>query len=230
MSLLPHNSTKFERDVEQSIKYGADVSFLFGFKFENADPQLRLALAWEYSLAQIQSAYDAAGSDSINGSRLSLVEFHRLRGTPAALRNALSWYEFENVIFEEEIPGEHFAEFQIGLDEIPNNLAIDKLIEVAKFAAPLRSRLTRMYNAEYDIRRFVLDESDWGDILSDNSGTRLSEDSPMLSFGRKNAHDLQRPEITTKFSNFRHHFSFAINSDTYKLDEVYPFTMRSWTF
>jgi hypothetical protein len=42
----------------------------------------------------------------------------------------------------------------------------------------------------------------------------------MLSFGRKNAYDLQKPEIITKFCNFRHHFSFAINSDTYKLDEV----------
>jgi hypothetical protein len=42
-----------------SILYGlltvlnANVSLLFGFKFENTDSQLRLALAWEYSLAQV---------------------------------------------------------------------------------------------------------------------------------------------------------------------------------
>jgi hypothetical protein len=48
---LLYNSTKFERDVETAIKYDADVSLLFGFKFENVDLQLRLSLDWEYSLA-----------------------------------------------------------------------------------------------------------------------------------------------------------------------------------
>jgi hypothetical protein len=37
MSLLLYTSRKFERDVEQAIKYAANVSFLSGFKFENAD-------------------------------------------------------------------------------------------------------------------------------------------------------------------------------------------------
>jgi hypothetical protein len=53
MSLLPYNSTKFEKDLEEAIKCAADVSLLFGFRFKNADLQLRLALAWEYSLAQV---------------------------------------------------------------------------------------------------------------------------------------------------------------------------------
>jgi P2-related tail formation protein len=113
MSLLPYNSTKFERDVEQAIKYAANVSFLYGFKFENTDPQLRLSLAWEYSLAQVNI-------DDFAERVLKGLEFHRLRGTPAALRNALSWYGFDNIIIEEEPPGEHFADFQIGIEEIPN--------------------------------------------------------------------------------------------------------------
>jgi hypothetical protein len=95
MSLLPYNSTKFERDVEQAIKYAADVSLLFGFKFENVDPQLRLALAWEYSLTQVNI-------DDFMERVLKGLEFHRLRGTPISLRNALSWYGFHNIIIEEE--------------------------------------------------------------------------------------------------------------------------------
>jgi P2-related tail formation protein len=118
MSLLPPNSTKFERDVEVSIKYGIDLSFLFGFKFENDDPRLRLALAWEYSLAQINI-------DDFAERVLKGLEFHRLRGTPAALRNALSWYGFDDIIIEEEPPGEHFAEFQLGITEIPNGFVPD---------------------------------------------------------------------------------------------------------
>jgi hypothetical protein len=132
MSLLPYNSTKFEKDVEKAITYDVAVEGLHGFKFK--------------TISQIQSTYGAAGGDSINKSRLSLVslvweyslaqvniddfaervlkglEFHRLRGTPAPLRNALSWYGFNNIIIEEEIPGEHFAEFQIGFKKIPNFL------------------------------------------------------------------------------------------------------------
>jgi hypothetical protein len=212
MSLLPYNSTKFEKDVETSIKYGADVSLLFGFKFENADPQLRLALAWEYSLAQINI-------DDFAERVLKGLEFHRLRGTPISLRNALSWYGFDDIIIEEEIPGEHFSEFQIGLDEIPNNLAIDKLIEVAKFAAPLRSRLSRMYNKLYDERCFVLDDSLLDEsLLSDDSGTRLTENGPKLSFGRINTRSIEMPTPIVSAAASRSHFIFAKNIDSWRLD------------
>jgi hypothetical protein len=134
MTLLSPNSTKFERDVEATIKYAADTSSLFGFKFKNTDPQLQLALFWEYSLAQVNI-------DDFTERVLKGLEFHRLRGTPAALRNALSWYGFDDIIIEEDPPGEHFAEFQLGITEIPNGFVPDPIITVAAFAAPLRSRL-----------------------------------------------------------------------------------------
>jgi P2-related tail formation protein len=235
MSLLPPNATKLEKNIEVAVRYDVDVEILNGFKFKTIPP------------LQIQSAYSAVSSDSIIGTRLSLaweyslaqvniddfqervlkgLTFHRIRGTPASLRNALSWYNFDDIIIEEEPPGEHFAEFQIGFklnktgpgSAWPNDLVIDKLIDISKTASPLRSRLTRMYNEEYDIRRFILDASIWGDILSDNSGTRLTPDSPVLSFGRTNRYSITIPEIAAQFHNRRQHFAFATNSDTYKLD------------
>jgi hypothetical protein len=212
MSLLPYNSTKFERDVEQAIKYAADVSFLFGFKFENVDTQLRLALAWEYSLAQVNI-------EDFAERVLKGLEFHRLRGTPAALRNALSWYGFDNIIIEEEPPGEHFADFQIGIEEIPNGFVPDPVINVAAFAAPLRSRLSRMYNNLYDDRCLFFDESflDEG-VLSDDSGIRLTENGPKLSFGRVNTRAVEIPLPAVSAAALRNHFVAAKNIDAWRLD------------
>jgi hypothetical protein len=212
MSLLPYNSTKFERDVEAAIKYAADVSLLFGFRFKNADLQLRLALDWEYSLAQVNI-------EDFAGRVLKGLEFHRLRGTPAALRNALSWYGFDDIIIEEEVPGEHFSEFQLGISEIPNGFVPDPVISVSAFAAPLRSRLSRMYNNLYDERRFILDDSLLGEgLLSDDSGTRLAEDGPKLSFGRVNNRAVEMPAPVASAGVYRDHFLVAKNSDTSKLD------------
>ena len=53
MSLLPYNATKFERTVEQAIKYNVDPNVLAGFKFKTTGSNINLALSWEYSLAQI---------------------------------------------------------------------------------------------------------------------------------------------------------------------------------
>jgi hypothetical protein len=212
MSLLPYNSTKFERDVEAAIKYAADVSLLFGFRFKNADLQLRLALDWEYSLAQVNI-------DDFAERVLKGLEFHRLRGTPAALRNALAWYGFTDIIIEEEPPGEHFAEFQLGISEIPNGFMPDPVISVAAFAAPLRSRLSRMYNNLYDERRFILDDSLLGEgLLSDDSGTRLTENGPKLSFGRINNRSVEMSTPVASAGVYRDHFLVAKNADTSKLD------------
>jgi hypothetical protein len=212
MSLLPYNSTKFERDIEQAIKYAADVSFLFGFKFENTDAQLRLALAWEYSLAQVNS-------DDFAERVLKGLEFHRLRGTPAALRNALSWYGFDDIIIEEEVPGVHFAEFQIGINEIPNGFMPDSIIKVAAFAAPLRSRLSRMYNELYDDRCLILDDSLLDEsVLSDDSGIRLTEGGPKLSFGRVNTRAFEMPLPVVSAAASRSHFIIAKNVDTRQFD------------
>jgi hypothetical protein len=212
MSLLPYNSTKFERDVEAAIKYAADVSLLCGFRFKNADLQLRLALAWEYSLAQINI-------DDFAERVLKGLEFHRLRGTPAALRNALSWYGFDDIIIEEEPPGEHFAEFQLGITEIPNGFVPDPMISVSAFAAPLRSRLSRMYNKLYDERRLFFDDSrlDEG-VLSDDSGIRLAENGPKLSFGRVNTRAIDIPPPVVSATASRDHFVAAKNIDTWRLD------------
>jgi hypothetical protein len=213
MSLLPLNSTKFEKAVEQAIGYNVVVDVLAGFKFKANGSSV--TLAWEYSLAQVNI-------DDFAERVLKGLEFHRLRGTPISLRNALSWYGFNDIIIEEEVPGEHFAEFQIGIEEIPNGFVPDPVINVAAFAAPLRSRLSRMYNKLYDERRFILDNSQLDEsLLSDDSGTRLGEDEPKLSFGRINNYAIELPIPVVDVAKIRDHFAFAKNVDTYRLDFAY---------
>jgi hypothetical protein len=209
MSLLPPNSTKSEINIAQAIDYKGNADALAGFKFNAIGAGD--VLDWEYSLAQINI-------DDFQERVLKGLEFHRIRGTPKALRSALSWYGFTNVFIEEESPGAHFAEFQIGLNEIPNGFGVDSIISAADFSAPLRSKLSRMYNSLYDVRRFVLDGSKFGDFLSDDSGVRLHDGGPKLSFGRQNFDVAQLPEVALEQCNLREHFNAAKNIDTYRLD------------
>ena len=206
-SLLPSNATKFEKALEQAIVYNANPNILSGFKTK-ATGNLNLTLSWEYSLAQI----------NIDDFKLRIIEglkFHRMAGTPYSLRQALSWYGLANIKIEEEEVGRHFSEFQVGFDEIPDGTLIDKIVGTAKLAAPVRSRLTRMYNNDYDIRRFVLDGSGWGDLLSDHSG--IYNGALKLSFGKKLRCDVNFGNYRINKFNFATKFSFAKIEDTFKL-------------
>ena len=210
MSLLPYNATALERAIEEAIKYAVEPNTLAGFKFKTTGSNINLALSWEYSLSQINI-------DDFKDRVIHGLQFHRLKGTPYSLKQALSWYGLTGIIIEEEGVGEKFANFQIGFDELPDVVDVDTVINVAKAAAPLRSKLFRLYNKDNDFRAFILDHSPWGDILSDYSGVRLTEDGPQLSFGRKMfaLAEVGNYETNTSFEN--EHYNFAIIEDGFKL-------------
>ena len=212
-SLLPPNASEFEKVVEKSIAYYVDCSSLSGFKFNDADG-LKLNLIWEYSLSFVNI-------EDIEERIRQGLKFHRLNGTPYALKLALSWYGLTNITIEEEEPGAHFAEFQLGFKEIPSSFSIYQTIEVANTAKPLRSRLVRMFNDGYDVRRFILDKSDWGDILSDDSGIYLYEGSPKISFGRSVTYEAALPEIIGNYHVTLFTVVFAKIDDSFKLDFAY---------
>ncbi|WEV89345.1 hypothetical protein H10PHJ05_44 [Aeromonas phage HJ05] len=112
------------------------------------------------------------------------VQWQRIRGTQASLELALSWVQFTAKHIEQEPPGRHFFEYQIGLEGVPiGDELITNIYQLAKLSAPIRSRLTRIFNDEYDVRHFILDYSMWGDLLSGYSGVDWGDDL-QLSFGR----------------------------------------------
>lgn len=215
MTLLPPNMTEPEKDVVESIHYPIDPAVMRGFKFHPPDSFLA-ALIWEYGLGELLRWLPDPRRAIAEG-----VQWQRIRGTPESLKIALSWAGLEGVYVEEEVPGEHFAEFQVGAEgNVPNDLFIDVVIELAKLSAPIRTRLTRMYNDRYDVRRFILDQSQWGDLLSDYSGNRLSEDGPVLSFGRFNAAFAEAPKTELLDYHDHHSWALAVLPDTYRLDQV----------
>lgn len=65
---------------------------------------------------------------------------------------------------------------------IPPLHLIRMVVALANLSAPVGTRLSRIFCAERpdetdgcDIRRFILDQSDWGDILSDDGGVFVPE-------------------------------------------------------
>lgn len=119
----------------------------------------------------------------------------------------------EDITIIEEPPGKHFFELQVGIRDVPNDFFVDAVIELAKLSLPARSRLMRIFNDYYNAQRFILDESLFGDLLSDYSGVKIEKDGPVLSFGRKNAFELKILNPSFKFSTFRVHYEQALSND-----------------
>ncbi len=146
------------------------------------------------------------------------VKFQRLRGTPASLKIALKWANIEDITIIEEPPGKHFFELQIGIKDVPNNFFVDAVVELAKLSLPARSRLMRIFNDHYNVDRFILDESFFGNLLSDYSGIKVEKDGPVLSFGRVNFFRSSGPVIRIIENYLRDHYERALNNDIYRLD------------
>lgn len=212
ITLLPPSGSLQEQALAEAIDYGINPRVIRGFKFKPTDSVLPW-LIWEYGLGEILAWVPDPRQAIQDG-----VRFQRIRGTPASLRMALKWMNIENIFIEEEPPGKHFAEFQVGIHDVPNDFFVDNVVALAKLSAPARSRLMRMYNDRYDIRRFILDQSDWGSLLSDYSGVRLTPDGPVLSFGRFNPFEATSSLPILKFSANRQHHNNALSDDLYRLD------------
>lgn len=210
--LLPLNSTSLERNVCEATNYNLDVSKIVNFKFQNTtDNWLMLALSWEYSLSEINI-------DNFSKRLKEGVEFFRIKGTPRALRTALSWYGLNDIVIEEDGKGTHFSEFQVGLKGIPNNMDVKNIIKAAEQSKPLRSRLSRMYNNEYDVRQLILDQSKFGAFLSGCSGVRLEGLEPLLSFGRKNTYYIEVPQTIYEHCIHRYIYKFLhTNAEGFRL-------------
>ncbi len=171
-TLLPPNATDIEYHLEQGLLFRDAthdaISQLRGIKLNPPD-ELLPWLIWEYGLAVIVPY--------LPDLRLVLREgllWQKERGTESAVRRALSWIDIRPERFEHEMPGVHWNEFQIDTGRVPTREELQGIIALSAMSAPARSKLRRLYHG-CDRRRFVLSESDWGDLLSDYSGVRLSE-------------------------------------------------------
>jgi P2-related tail formation protein len=216
-TLLPSNATPLETSLEQAFAWKFESDDLRNFKFKTeAIPYLFDDLVYEYGLEGVQLWI----ADSSEVLREGLL-FQRLRGTPAAMKMALKWTGLEDVIIEEEPSGEHFAEFQLGLEGLPYDLSIDAIKALADMAKPVRARLTRLYNSLYDRRHLILDENEYGDFLSDYSGPRDASNL-QISFGRETKSDVDASLPAQHLHCIlRDRISRIYNSNVFRLDYSY---------
>ncbi|UPA54503.1 phage tail protein [Wolbachia pipientis] len=211
-NLLPPNATKQEQALVDAIDYKVDPSCIRGFKFSLKDEILPWIIE-EYGLEEILRWVKNKRRAIVEG-----VKFQRLRGTPASLKIALKWANIEDITIIEEPPGKHFFELQIGIRDVPNDFFVDAVVELAKLSLPARSRLMRMFNDYYNVDRFILDESFFGNLLSDYSGIKVEKDGPVLSFGRVNFFRFSGTSIKVIESYLRNHYEQAFSNDIYRLD------------
>ncbi len=206
------NATKQEKALVDAIDYKVDPSRIRGFKLNPKDEILPWIIE-EYGLEEILRWAKDKRKAVEEG-----IKFQRLRGTPASLKIALKWASIEDITIIEEPPGKHFFELQIGIKEVPNDFFVDAVVELAKLSLPARSRLMRIFNDHYNIGRFILDESFFGSLLSDYSGTKVEKDDPVLSFGRVNFFRSHGPVIRIVENYLRDHHERALSNDIYRLD------------
>ncbi|WP_265030283.1 phage tail protein [Wolbachia endosymbiont (group A) of Philonthus cognatus] len=210
--LLPPNATKQEQALVDATDYKVDPSCIRGFKFSLKEETLPWIIE-EYGLEEILRWVKDRRKAIVEG-----VKFQRLRGTPASLKIALKWASIEDITIIEEPPGKHFFELQIGIRDVPNDFFVDAVVELTKLSLPARSRLMRIFNDYYNAQRFTLDESLFGDLLSDYSGVKIEKDGPVLSFGRVNFFRSSGPVIRIIENYLRDHYERALSNDIYRLD------------
>jgi hypothetical protein len=138
--------------------------------------------------------------------------FQRTKGTKFAVKIAAKWVGLEDIFIYEEEPSVHFYEFQIGVGNRQFDFDIELLKNVINLTKPARSRLSRIYDERY----FKLDGSEFGNILSDNSGVKLHDLT--LSFGRKLNFATTHFSFANYFGTTRNHKITSVADKTFKLD------------
>lgn len=213
-SLLPSNATPLEKGLEGLFQSVLDVSQLRGFKTKpDAMDLIFEDLVQEYGLEEVRLWIQDSSKVLEEG-----ILFQRLRGTPAAMKIALKWTGLENVVIEEAGPGEHFAEFQLGLEGLPSNLSVEALVALADMAKPARSRFSRLYNSLYDKRRLVLDENDDGDFLSGDSGVEIN--GLQISLGREQSYTASEGLLGEAMESLlRDHIAGVTDHFVFRLDD-----------
>lgn len=182
-TLLPRNSTSAERALELSLRapveVGQGIDAIVTLK-ENPPENVLRWLIWEYGLDDLLPYISDLRFLISEG-----LEWERIKGTPESVRRALSWLNYGAPSIEEEDSiSTHWAEFMIDPGGVParyNDLR--GIVRLSDLSAPVGTDLARIFHG-YDIRRFKLDSSEWGDLLSDYSGVWDAELGVVLSFGR----------------------------------------------
>lgn len=140
------------------------------------------------------------------------VAWHRAKGTPWSVETALSWAGHVAKVEDTTGSANRWAEYQLELGAPVAGDALQAVLELARFAAPARSHLVRLYGS-YDRRVLHASTGDrWSEaFLSDDSGVWI--DGVKLSFGRTQRLAAERPETDGAMRLYRLHTSRTLYPD-----------------
>ena len=139
-------------------------------------------LAWQF---HVDFRETAKTTEQLAAMVRQSIPWHRIKGTPASLRAALALFGLEAKIEE---GGRHWADYQLGLHGVDDLDGVATAVRVASEMAPVRCRLFRVYNDEFDRRPIVLSK---GPVLSDGvlsffSGTTVpGAEETVVSLGKR---------------------------------------------
>lgn len=136
-------------------------------------------LAWQY---HIDFREAAATSEDLAEMVRTSFSWHRIKGTPASVEQALALFGVDALV-DESGRGDQWAVYELELREVPRGRALGDIIRAVERTAPARCRLRRLHG-EHDRRPIVLDVGPALDdgYLDDDSG--VWDDSGLkLSFG-----------------------------------------------
>lgn len=113
------------------------------------------------------------------------IPWHRIKGTPAAVEQALTMYNVQALV-DESGTGVNWAVYELELAEAPRGGAMANIVRVAEEAAPKRCWLRRVYGG-FDRRPILLDRGPALDAgyLDDDSGVWDEETGVKQSFGER---------------------------------------------
>lgn len=189
VNILPPCATELERAVAAASDVydrldAAGVADVRGFKLGDPPSAFHAFLLYEYGLAPI-AQYHASFADTVSEG----ISWQRLRGTPAALAQALGWLDYDALSLEDREPLRRlWVRYQVGMGKLfPVGEEIDTLMgaeHLAGLSDPARSVFVRGWHG-YDVRALRFSISRWGDsIVGDDSGVRLPDGTVKWSHGR----------------------------------------------
>jgi len=206
-TLLPPNSTPFERRAEQATRYSElteAIDEITGVKWE-IPGTFAPWLAAEWFLSDFAPYFDDA-----RGLIAAGLPWLRMRGTAEAVRRALSWIAYSATI-EEDGARLHLDP---GSPTAPARLADIKLL-VGR-SIPAHVSFYRMYHG-YDIRHLRLDRSRLDDaMLDDDSG--LIVDDIKLSFASRHAASLPLDDEPLRHASLPVYSTLLWDDDSWRLD------------
>lgn len=170
--LLPSNATTLERDILTLPQFDAifvpAAEAMPSIGYGVMPPEYLLWYVIEMGLAPLLPFFEDVTALYEIGKELM-----RYRGKVHAVELAASIIGYDISVWEEPLPGVHFAEFQARINSpIFTPYSLHRLRQVVNFAKPMRGRFRRVFKG-LDDRQMVWDEAGWGEYWDMDSGVDL---------------------------------------------------------